>query len=90
MPKKQLKKYQLQQFDLSKVPEDKLISIMMEELKGRYPSIYKSLVEDRNRYMVKKIVGLLRENAEKKILVVVGAGHKSGMEELLLKVDIVK
>jgi pheromone shutdown-related protein TraB len=89
MPKKQLKKYKLQEFDLAKVPEDKLIGIMMEELRTRYLSIYKSLVEDRNKYMVKKLVTLLREDSKKNILVVVGAGHKSGMEELLLKVDII-
>ncbi|MBI4980874.1 TraB/GumN family protein [Candidatus Woesearchaeota archaeon] len=88
-PKRQLKEAGLEDFDLTKVPEKKLIAVMMKQLKQRYPNVYKTLVEDRNQYMVKKIIKLLRENSKKKILVVVGAGHKEGMEELLLKVDVI-
>ena len=88
-PKKQAKKLGLDQFDLSKVPSDKLIEKMMGQLQKRYPGVYKSLVGDRNKYMIKKIVKLLRDHPGKKILVVVGAGHKEGMEELLLRVDVV-
>lgn len=88
-PKRQMRKIGLDHLDLSKVPEGKLITLMMTQLKDRYPSIYKTLVEDRNKYMVKQIIKLLRENPDKKILVVVGAGHKEGMEELFLKVDVV-
>ena len=89
-PKKQLKKLGLHSFDLRTVPEEKLIENMMAVLKKRYPSVYKVLVEDRNKYMVKQLVTLMREHPEKKILVVVGAGHKKGMEELLNKVDVVR
>lgn len=89
LPKRQLKKFGLEELDLSKVPEKKLLKIMMGQLQERYPSVYKTLVEDRNKYMVKKIVQLLRENLGKNILVIVGAGHNEGMEELLLKVDII-
>ena len=77
-------------FDLHKVPEKALITAMMSQLKKRYPSVYKTLVEDRNKYMVKKLVGLVKTNPEKKILVIVGVGHKEGMEELLGKIDVVK
>jgi pheromone shutdown protein TraB len=87
--KSQMKTYGLDQFDLTKVPQKELIQKMMEQLKQRYPNIYKTLVEDRNRYMVRKLVKLLRAYPEKNILVIVGAGHKEGMEELLLKVDVV-
>ena len=89
-PKKQLRELGMEQFDLRTVPADEVIETMMSQLKSRYPSVYKTLVEDRNRYMIKRIVKLLRDHPEKKILVVVGAGHKKGMEELLLKVDIIK
>ncbi|MEK6938969.1 MAG: TraB/GumN family protein [Nanoarchaeota archaeon] len=88
-PKRTLKKSGLGNLDLSKVPEGKMITLMIKQLKDRYPSIYKTLVADRNKYMVKQIVKLLRDNPDKKILIVVGAGHKEGMEELLLKVDVV-
>lgn len=89
-PEKQMKKMGLDQFDLRKVPEKEIMLKMMKEIKQSYPSVYKTLIEDRNKYMVKQLVKILRENPNKKILVVVGAGHKEGMENLLLKVDVVK
>ena len=89
-PKKQMKKLGLQNLDLRKVPKDELILKMMGQVQERYPSIYKVLVEDRNKYMVKKLVILLRKHPDKKILAVVGAGHVSGMKKLLLKIDILK
>jgi pheromone shutdown-related protein TraB len=88
-PKKQIKQYGLDKFDLSKVPKDALINKMMGQMKERYPNVYKTLVEDRNVFMFKRIVKLLRKFPDKKLLVVVGAGHKEGIEEMLLKVDIV-
>lgn len=89
-PKRQIKELGLDQFDLTKVPESDVIEKMMEQTKGRYPSVYKTLVDDRNKYMVRSLVKLMRKNPEKKILAVVGAGHKKGMEELLLRVEVMK
>jgi len=89
-PRKQLRKLGLEKFDLSKVPKEEMINKMMQELKNNYPSIYKTLVEDRNKYMVKSLVKLMRKNPNKKILAVVGAGHKKGMGKLLLKVDVIR
>lgn len=89
-PKKQLQQYGLETLDLRTVPEQELIIKLTQNLRHRYPSIYKTLIEDRNKYMVRKIVHLLRENPNKNILVIVGAGHVAGMNELLLKVDVVK
>lgn len=88
MPRRQIRQLGLANFDLRKVPHEDLILAMMEAVKKRYPSVYKTLVEDRNKYMVRKLVQIVRLDKEKKILVVVGAGHKKGMEELLLKVDV--
>lgn len=89
-PKKQLKKYALEKFDLHRVPEQEVIAKIINQMKKQYPSVYKTLITDRNKYMVKQLVKLLRENPEKKILAVVGAGHKEGMEKLLLKIDVVR
>jgi pheromone shutdown-related protein TraB len=89
-PKKQIKQLGLDRFDLSKVPAKEVIKKLVGQMRKRYPNVYKSLVEDRNKYMVKKLVRLVRDHPGKKILCVVGAGHKEGMEELLLKVDIVR
>ena len=87
-PKKQLAEMGFDKLDLSKVPTDKMIAKMMKHLQKRYPSVYKTLLDDRNNYMVKQLVRLLRKYPEKRILAVVGAGHKEGMEKLLLKVDV--
>jgi len=88
-PKKQMKEMGFDKLDLSKVPQQEIITKMIKQLRKRYPSIYKTLIEDRNRYMVKRLVRLAKDNPDKKILAVVGAGHKEGMEKLLLKFDIV-
>jgi pheromone shutdown-related protein TraB len=88
--KKQMKALGLDQLDLRKVPTDKLIKKMMKQMKGRYPNVFKVLVVDRNKYMTKQLVKLLREHPDKKILAVVGAGHEEGIKKLLLKVDVVR
>lgn len=89
MPKRQIKKLGLESIDLRKVPQKEVIEKMMNVMKERYPSVYKTIVEDRNKFMVRKLVRIMKEHPEKNILAVVGAGHKKGMEELLLKVDII-
>jgi len=89
-PRKQIKSLGLDKLDLTKIPTQEVIEKMMGQLEGRYPSIHKTLVSDRNKYMVRKLIRLMREYPDKKIIVIVGAGHKKGMEELLLKVDILR
>ncbi len=86
--KKQLEKLGMQDFDLTKVPEEVVISKMIGFVRIRYPSIYKTLIDDRNRYMVRKLIALQKKHPGKEILAIVGAGHKEGMQELLHKVDI--
>jgi pheromone shutdown-related protein TraB len=68
-------------FDLSKVPQDKIIDEALHYMKRDMPMIYKILIEDRNTYMANWI-RQLRKN-HKKIVVVVGAGHRKGLEKLL-------
>lgn len=69
--------------DINKIPEDEIIMRILGLMKKRYPGFYKVLIEDRNRYMVKKIYFLMKNNSEKKILVIVGAGHVEGMKKHL-------
>ena len=88
-PRKHMKDLGLDQFDLTKVPGKEVIKKMMNMMKKTYPNVYRALVSDRNKYMVKNIIKILRKNPGKKILVVVGAGHQEGMEELLLRVEVV-
>ena len=75
------------QFDLKKVPEDELISKLMNELKGRYPNVHKVLVDDRNIIMAKRLYRLSNDNPNKTILAIIGAGHKKEIKELLEKYD---
>ncbi|MBI2508003.1 TraB/GumN family protein [Candidatus Woesearchaeota archaeon] len=67
--------------DLSKVPEQKLINKLTMQLKEEYPSVYKVLIEERNKIMVSRLTKLMQEN--KKVLAIVGAGHLSGMEKII-------
>ncbi len=88
-PRRQLRLLGLEKLDLRQVPEKEVINKAMEQLQQGYPSVYRVLVEERNRYMVRQLVKLVREHPGKKILAVVGAGHEEGMRELLGKVDVV-
>ncbi len=69
--------------DLTKVPKDEFIDKILDEIKIRYPGIYNSLIHERNVFMAKKLFVLMRNNPDKKILCVVGAGHKKGLEAYL-------
>jgi pheromone shutdown-related protein TraB len=67
----------------SNVPDSKLIDSLMLALKERYPSVYSVLVDERNHYMVKKLVILHKKNPDQKFMAVVGAGHEKAMMELV-------
>ena len=73
--------------DLNKVLDEATIELMLNEVKKQYPEIHKALVDDRNKYMAKRLYQLHKQNPEKKILAVVGAGHKSEMIKLLQKYE---
>ncbi len=72
-------------FDLSKVPPEKVVKNLIKEMKKAYPSLYKVLIEERNRYMKRMLEDFHNRFPEKKILVVVGEGHRSWLEEHLMK-----
>ncbi len=69
--------------DLNKVPEEKLIRIMLRLVKKRYPSFYKSLIEERNIVISKNLNTLIENNKEKTILAVLGAGHLPGLMRII-------
>jgi pheromone shutdown protein TraB len=68
-------------FDLSRVPQDKVIDEALHYMRRDMPMIYKILITDRNKYMAGWIRQLKKNH--KKIVVVVGAGHRKGLEKLL-------
>lgn len=88
-PQKQMQKMGLEKLDLRTVPASALIRTLMEDLRQRYPNVYKTLVEDRNHYMVKRLAKLQQAHPGKKIMAIVGAGHVEGMKELLRRIEVV-
>jgi len=83
--KRELKKYGLNQFDLTKVPPQKLIRKLIRNLKKRYPSLYKVLIQERNQVIARNLFHLMQKNPQEKILAVVGAGHEVEIINLLKK-----
>ncbi len=88
-PKKTLEKYQISDISLSKVPSNKVILQLLQTIRKSYPSIYQSLIEERNIYMSKRIIKLIQSKLFSKIVVVVGAGHVPGMKEILQKTELI-
>lgn len=68
---------------LTKTPSPTLVKKLLNQLRQRYPRVYHVLVEERNQHMVAALKKYHEQYPEEKILVVVGAGHIDGMQELL-------
>lgn len=81
--KREMKEWGIEDLDLSKVPETLVIERMMKHMKKRYPSIYKVLIEERNKVMADRLLRLMKKNEDKIILAVIGAGHYEGILKLI-------
>ena len=75
-------------FDLTKVPDKRIIKKLTNNLKERYPNIYKVLIEERNAVIANNITKLMDSAPDKKILVILGAGHIDDVLELVKKPKI--
>jgi pheromone shutdown protein TraB len=71
--------------DLRKVPPLKLIRLINKRTKIIFPTFYKVIIDDRNRYMAKEIIRIAEEYPDSHILVVIGGGHLDGVSSLLKK-----
>ena len=80
------KKDKIHEIDFSKVPSKEVIKYVLKETKQRYPSLYKVLIDERDKFMAEKIYQISIMNPEKRILIVVGAGHLPGINRYLSKV----
>jgi len=69
--------------DVKKVPNQKIIKKLIEDVKKRYPSVYKTIIEDRNEYMAQKLSAISKHFPEATILAVVGAGHEKEINQIL-------
>ncbi|MBI2660537.1 TraB/GumN family protein [Candidatus Woesearchaeota archaeon] len=63
------------EFDLATVPSKKVIKKLTNRLKERYPNVYKALIEERNMVIANNLKKLIKAEPDKKILVILGAGH---------------
>ncbi|MBI4143278.1 TraB/GumN family protein [Candidatus Woesearchaeota archaeon] len=63
------------EFDLSTVPSKKVIKKLTSKLKERYPNLHKVLIEERNLVIAGNIRKIMDAEPDKKILVILGAGH---------------
>lgn len=72
-------------FDLTKVPEKKLIKKLIGIVKKRYPNIYRVLVEERNEVMAKRLAVLMKRHPDAAIVAVVGAGHEEEIIDMIKK-----
>ncbi len=73
------------EFDLRTVPDEKVISKMIKEVKKRYPNVYRVLIIERNEVMGRNIAKLMARFPDKKIIAFVGAGHETELLELVKK-----
>jgi len=53
------------EIDLTKVPPDEIIQMMIGKVKSRYPNIYRVLIDERNIYMAKQL------SHEKELLILI-------------------
>jgi len=73
------------EIDLSKVPPKELIREAMLYFRKELPGFYRVLVEERNAIMSRNLNELNKKFES--IVCVIGAGHESGMRELLKNVQ---
>ncbi len=72
-------------FDLRKVPSKKLIKTLIDEVKKKYPNLYRVLIEERNEFMAQNLYNLMKTN--EKIVAVVGAGHEEEIIEMIKELE---
>lgn len=71
------------EFDLATVPDKKIIKKLTDKLKEHYPNVYKVLIEERNIAIANNLKRLMDSNTNKKILVILGAGHIDDVAKLI-------
>lgn len=77
------------EFDLSTVPSKKVIKKLTGRLKERYPNLHKVLIEERNTVIAENISRLMNAEPDKKILVILGAGHIDDVLNLVKEQGII-
>ncbi len=76
------------EFDLTKVPDKKIIRKLIDKVKARYPNIYRVLIEERNEVMAANLEKIMAENEGSKILAIIGAGHEEDILTIIKRPKI--
>ena len=69
------------EFDLRKVPDEKTIGKLLDRVKADYPSVHRTLVEERNEVMARNLYKLMK--TKKAVVAIVGAGHLKDLIRLI-------
>ena len=72
--------------DIDNITQDDVVSQMISEFRKISPAATNVLVDERDAYIAKNLHELSKEG---KVLAVVGAGHKEGIEKLLANPDAI-
>jgi len=83
--KNELEDLNIEKFDLTKVPSQEVIRVLINKMRERYPNICRVLIDERNKIMARNLSYLMNEHPEKSILAVVGAGHEEEIIDLIKK-----
>jgi pheromone shutdown-related protein TraB len=70
-------------FDLTKVPAQEVIDMLIKDVRKRYPNVYRVLVQERNEIMAKRLAVISQQHKEGKIVAVIGAGHRQEIAALI-------
>ncbi|MEF8880608.1 MAG: TraB/GumN family protein [Candidatus Nanohaloarchaea archaeon] len=75
-----------EKFDVSSIPDDKVISGLVEELREEFPGLYRVLMKERNRYIVEALEKVDHQN-EGDVVAFLGAAHVKPVRRMLDEVD---
>ena len=73
--------FEKDEIDVDEMLKEDVLEILVREFRKISPSAAKILIDERDRFMAYNILSALKDY--NKIVVVVGAGHKKGIEKLL-------
>ncbi|MFH0962034.1 MAG: TraB/GumN family protein, partial [archaeon] len=68
------------EFDISSVPEEKLIRKILFQMKREFPGVYRAIVSERDHAIAEN---LKKIPEEKRVLLLVGAAHIPGLRRKL-------
>jgi pheromone shutdown protein TraB len=70
------------ELNINKLEKGEGVDALIAELEKQFPSVHRTLVEERNIHMCNNILHILKEKTST-LVVVVGIGHLAGMKQLL-------